>query len=70
MLQLQIDSSYPSNRASGVIVRVLALCAVDREFELRSGQTKDYEIGICCFSAKHAALKCKSKVWLIRISII
>jgi hypothetical protein len=62
MLQLQIDPSYPSNRASGVIVRVLALCAVDREFELRSGQTKDYEIGICCFSAKHAALKCMSNV--------
>ena len=70
MLKLQIDSSYPSNRASGVIVRVLALGAVDRGFELRSGQTKDYEIGICCFSARHAALKCKSKVWLIRISII
>ena len=23
-----------------------------------------YKIGICCFSAKHAALKNKSKVWL------
>ena len=30
--------------------------AVDRGFELRSGQTKYYEIGICCFSAKQAAL--------------
>jgi hypothetical protein len=30
------------------------------------GQTKDYEIGICCFSAKHAALKRKSKDWLPR----
>jgi hypothetical protein len=29
--------------------------AIDRGFETRSGQTKDYEIGICCFSAKHAA---------------
>jgi uncharacterized membrane protein YfhO len=28
------------------------------------GSTKDYEIGICCFSAKHAALKRKSKDWL------
>jgi hypothetical protein len=26
-----------------------------------SSQTKDYEIGICCFSAKHAALRRKSK---------
>ena len=32
---------------------------VDRGFEPRSGQTKDYEIGMCCFSAKHAALQKK-----------
>jgi hypothetical protein len=25
---------------------------------------QDYEIGICCFSAKHAALRRKSKDWL------
>jgi hypothetical protein len=25
------------------------------------GQTKDYEISICCFSAKQAALRRKSK---------
>ena len=33
-----------------------------------SGQTltKDYKIGICCFYAKHAALKKKSKKWLAR----
>ena len=30
--------------------------AIDREFEPQSGQTKDYEIGICYFSAKHAAI--------------
>ena len=30
----------------------------------RSGQIKDYEIGICCFSTMHAALKRKSKDWL------
>jgi hypothetical protein len=29
-------------------------------FEPRSGQTKDYKIGICCFSAMHAALKRKN----------
>jgi hypothetical protein len=32
----------------------------------QEGQTKDYEIGICCFSAKHAALRKKSKDWLTR----
>jgi len=26
----------------------------------------DYEIGICCFSAKHAALSRKIKEWLAR----
>jgi len=30
----------------------------------RSGETKDYKIGICCFSAKHAALRKKRKDWL------
>jgi hypothetical protein len=42
------------------------LIAVDRGFERLSGQTKNYEIGICCFSAKHAALRRKSKDWLAR----
>jgi hypothetical protein len=32
----------------------------------RSGQTIDYKIGICCFSAKHATLRRKSKDWLGR----
>jgi hypothetical protein len=39
---------------------------VDRGYKPRSGQTKDYEIGICCFSAKYAALRRKSKDWLAR----
>jgi hypothetical protein len=30
------------------------------------GQTKDYKNGICCFSAKYAALRRKSKDWLAR----
>ena len=37
------------------------MSAVAREFEGRSGQTKDYKIGICYFSTKHAELKRKSK---------
>ena len=32
------------------MVSVLASSAVDRGFEPGSVQTKDYEIGICCFS--------------------
>ena len=55
-----------TNRIVGEIVSVLASTAIDHGFELRSGQPKDYEIGICCFSAKHAALRRKSKDWLAR----
>jgi hypothetical protein len=48
------------------MVSLLASSAVDRGFEPRSGQTKDYKIIICCFSVKHAALRRKSKDWLAR----
>ena len=50
----------------GVMVSVLASSVVDRGFEPRSGQTKDFKIGICCFSAQGAALRRKSKDWLTR----
>ena len=40
-----------------IIIMVGMLAVVDRGFEPLSDQTKDYIIGICCFSAKHAALK-------------
>ena len=43
---------------------MLASSAVDSGFGPWSGQTKDYEIGICCFSAKHTTLRGKSKDWL------
>jgi hypothetical protein len=48
------------------MVSMFASSTVDRGFEPRSGQTKAYKIGICCFSAKHAALRRKSKDWLAR----
>jgi hypothetical protein len=41
----------------GVMASMLAWSVVDSEFEPLSSQTKDYEIGICCLSAKHAALR-------------
>jgi len=50
----------------GAMVSMLASSAVDHGFEARSGQTKDYKIGICCFSAKQAALRRKSEDWLAR----
>ena len=48
------------------MVSVHATSAVYRGFGPRSGQTKGYKIGICCFSAKHAALRGKSKDWSAR----
>jgi hypothetical protein len=35
--------------------------AVDSGIEPLSRQANDYEIGICCISAKHATFKSKSK---------
>jgi hypothetical protein len=55
--------------SSGVMVSVLASSVVDHGFENRSDQTKDYEIGIYCFSAKHTALMRKNKDWLDRNQI-
>jgi hypothetical protein len=37
-----------------------ASSAIDRSFKPRSGKTKHYQIGVCCFSAKHSALKSKT----------
>ena len=54
------------NRICGVIVSVLVSSTVDRGFEPQSGQTKDYEIGIYCISAKHTVLRRKCKDWLAR----
>jgi hypothetical protein len=48
------------------MVSVLASSAVDRGFEPWSSQTKDYKIGMCCFTAKHAALMRKNKDWVAR----
>jgi hypothetical protein len=43
------------------MVSVLTSSVVDRGFEARSGQPKDYHIGMCCLSAKHTALRRNSK---------
>jgi hypothetical protein len=34
---------------------------IDHELELRSGQTRDFKIGISCIFTKHASLRSKSK---------
>jgi hypothetical protein len=42
-------------------ISVLASNGIDRGLEPWSGKIKGYKIGICCFSAKHAALNLKEK---------
>ena len=37
-------------------------CSLSTYVTMGSGQTRDYKIGICCFSAKHAALRRKSRL--------
>ena len=48
------------------MVSVLASSAIDCGYEPWSCQTKDYKIGICCFSSKNAALRGNSRDWLSR----
>ena len=61
-LNLDIKRELPYRWCNG--------CVVDCGFEPRSGQTKYYKIGICCFSAKHAALRRNSKDWSSRNQIM
>ena len=46
------------------MVSMVVSNVVDRGFEPRSGQIKDYTIVICYFSAEHAAFRRKGKDWL------
>ena len=62
-----VSTSTLLDHIGGVMVSVLASSAIDRGFEPRSGQTKDYEIGICCFCAKYTTFWRKSKDWLTQI---
>jgi hypothetical protein len=52
------------------MVSVFVSSAVDRGFESQSGQAKKDKIGICCFCAKHAALRSMNIDWLARTRIM
>ena len=74
LLFVSLISFFTIDRIGGVMVSVLASSTVDCGFEPRSGQTKEYKIGMCCFSAKHilSIKEIRAKTgWLgIRIIII
>jgi hypothetical protein len=52
------------------MVGVLASGGVKSWVRAQSGQTKDHEIGICCFSTKHSALGVKSKNGWLEVRIM
>ena len=46
------------NREAGNLkVSMIASSSIDRAFNSKSDQTKDYTTGICCFSDKYTSLK-------------
>jgi hypothetical protein len=63
VLKRDIKISTNTNHISGVMVSVISPSGVDRVFEPHSGKTKNYQIGIYCFSVEHAAFKSKRKDW-------
>ena len=65
-IYIYIRNFERTNHICGVMVSGLASSAVDCEFEPRLGKTKDYKIGMCCLSAKHAALRRTTKDCLDR----
>jgi len=48
------------------MVSMLTSSVLYHGLQLWSGHTKDYNIDICCFYAKHAAFTSKNKDWLSR----
>ena len=51
---------------SHVMVSVIASSSVDYGFKPTSDQTKEYNIGICCFSTKHTSSRSRGKYCLTR----
>jgi hypothetical protein len=45
-----------NERIGGIMVCMPTSSAVDRASQTRLGQTKDYNIGTCCFSTRHTIL--------------
>ena len=54
------------NHIGGIMIYMFTSSVIDCGLEPWLGQSEDYKIGICCFCAKHAALRRKIKDWLAR----
>jgi hypothetical protein len=62
---LRITILIQLNHISSLVVSVLVSNVVDRGFDARSGQGKDYKIGICCFFVKRAAVIGSNRIYLL-----
>ena len=51
------------------MVNKVVSSAMDREFDLRSGQTKDYKSDMCCFFTNHAAYRIHEKTGLLVLGL-
>ena len=61
---IHISPLFSLHRIDSEMVSVFVYIMIDRGFDPGSCQTKDYDIGSCCSSAKNAASRSKSKHWL------
>ena len=59
--KMRSEVIFQTNCVGSVMVSVLASSVVDRGIEPGLDQTKDCQIGICCFSANHPSLRTNSK---------
>jgi hypothetical protein len=50
-----------STNTNKVLTLYIISSVIDRGFQSWSGQARNYNIGICSFSAKHSALRSKNK---------
>ena len=51
-----------THRLDGEVISMVSSSAVDCAFDRCSSETKEYKIGIWCFSAKHKSLMRKSRL--------
>jgi hypothetical protein len=65
-----LPSSVSRNRIGGVMVSVLASRVVDRGFEPRSVQTKDYKIGIYCEEERRRFRVNQSLLFLLNVAYL
>ena len=61
-LLLNCMNNFLDNGIGGIhiMVRLQATTVADGWLDPGSGLTKEYKIGVCCFSANHAALSSKN----------